>query len=236
MEQIESHLPEAGAAALTALAQTATALSLPTPDATLIAHTLIAHTSTTQTLTNQLKHIENLQRALQSQHTALRDQLAALQTDAAFATPPQLPRQTVELGRQAKAIKGKVREAEDRVGVLERAVSSGHTRGRSVSSHIRTLSNPISSQYVSGMNSPFGANADITVSAKAIEDMLLQQEVLDALRRKVQALEAQVDEFAGLPADREGARKEVGRLEVELDELRRKRDGLFGGLLEGGRR
>lgn len=86
------------------------------------------------------------------------------------------------------------------------------------------------------MSSPFGANADITVSAKAIEDMLLQQQALDALRRKVQALEAQVDEFAGLPADRKGARKEVGRLEVELDELRRKRDGLFGGLLEGGRR
>ena len=76
----------------------------------------------------------------------------------------------------------------------------------------------------------------MAASAQAIEDMLAQQEALEALRRKVQALEAKVDEFAGLPADREGARKEVGRLEVELDEMRRRRDGLFGGLLDGGRK
>lgn len=68
-------------------------------------------------------------------------------------------------------------------------------------------------------------------SAEAITDMLEQQEVLDKLRTKVEALERQVDEFAGLPADREAARKEVGKLEVRLDEVRRQRDELFEGLV-----
>lgn len=68
-------------------------------------------------------------------------------------------------------------------------------------------------------------------SAEAISEMLEQQRELDDLRDRVVRLENQVNEFAGLPADREAARKEVGKLEVELDGLRRKRDGLFEGLV-----
>lgn len=68
-------------------------------------------------------------------------------------------------------------------------------------------------------------------SAEAIRDMLEQQEALDSLREKVEGLERQVDEFSELPADREAARKEVGKLEVRLDEVRRKRDELFEGLV-----
>lgn len=62
--------------------------------------------------------------------------------------------------------------------------------------------------------------------------MLDQQKDLDELRESVEALEKQVQEFAGLPADKESARKEVGKLEVELDSVRRKRDALFEGLVE----
>lgn len=61
--------------------------------------------------------------------------------------------------------------------------------------------------------------------------MLEQQAALDGLKDTVEALEKQLEVFAGLPADREAARKEVGKLEVELDALRRKRDELFGGLV-----
>jgi HAUS augmin-like complex subunit 1 len=68
-------------------------------------------------------------------------------------------------------------------------------------------------------------------SAEAIGDMLEQQKALDELRDRVEVLEREVGEFAGLPADREAARKEVGKLEVRLDEVRRRRDELFEGLV-----
>ncbi len=68
-------------------------------------------------------------------------------------------------------------------------------------------------------------------SAEAITDMLEQQKALDELRERVEGLERQVSEFGGLPADKEAARKEVGKLEVRLDELRRRRDELFEGLV-----
>ena len=57
--------------------------------------------------------------------------------------------------------------------------------------------------------------------------MLEQQKALDELRERVEGLEREVGEFAGLPADKESARREVGKLEVELDEVRRRRDALF---------
>jgi HAUS augmin-like complex subunit 1 len=68
-------------------------------------------------------------------------------------------------------------------------------------------------------------------SAEAISEMLEQQKALDELRERVEGLEREVGEFAGLPADREAARKDVGKLEVRLDEVRRKRDELFEGLV-----
>ena len=64
-------------------------------------------------------------------------------------------------------------------------------------------------------------------SAEAINDMLEQQKTLDELREKVEGIEREVAEFAGLPADKEAARKEVGKLEVRLDEVRKRRDELF---------
>lgn len=69
-------------------------------------------------------------------------------------------------------------------------------------------------------------------SADAISEMLEQQRAMDELGARVEGLESQVREFAGLPAEREAARKEVGRLEVRLDEVRRARDVLFERLVE----
>jgi HAUS augmin-like complex subunit 1 len=68
-------------------------------------------------------------------------------------------------------------------------------------------------------------------SAEAISEMLEQQKALDELRGRVESLEREVEEFAGLPADREAARKEVAKLEVRLDEVRRRRDELFDGMV-----
>jgi HAUS augmin-like complex subunit 1 len=68
-------------------------------------------------------------------------------------------------------------------------------------------------------------------SAEAISEMLEQQASLDVLREKAEGLEREVHRFSGLPADKEAARREVARLEVELDGVRRRRDALFEGLV-----
>ncbi|KAF2198173.1 hypothetical protein GQ43DRAFT_401530 [Delitschia confertaspora ATCC 74209] len=67
--------------------------------------------------------------------------------------------------------------------------------------------------------------------AKAVAELLDYQNRLEELSAEVEELEGEMANFANLPADREAARKEVGKLEVELDQLRRRRDGLFEGLV-----
>lgn len=74
-------------------------------------------------------------------------------------------------------------------------------------------------------------NSKNMASAEAINEMLEQQKALDELRERVEGVEREVADFAGLPADKEAARKEVGKLEVRLDEVRRRRDELFEGLV-----
>lgn len=61
--------------------------------------------------------------------------------------------------------------------------------------------------------------------------MLEQQTRLEEIRQNVEGLEREVEVYGGLPADREAARKEVGKLEVEMDNVRRRRDALFEGLV-----
>lgn len=203
IETIKDHLSPDGQEALRALAATAVALDTPSPDPETLAHALIAHTSTSQTLANNIAHIQTLQTYLDTQQSLLRAQLNHLQSNPAFSAPPSLQRQTTEQTRQTKHIRAKIREYEDRLSSLEK-------------SHARTAPTP-ASKNVS--------------SAEAIVDMLEQQTALNALRQKVERLEKEVDEYAGLPADREAARKEVAKLEVELDNVRRRRDALFEGLV-----
>ena len=176
-------------------------LNTPTANPETIAHALIQHTVTSQTLTNQLIHIQALQGYVDKQHSLLRTQLHQLQTDPAFTTPANLQRQTTEQTRQVKLLRTKIREYEDKLSSLQSSQSRSTTPGMNIA------------------------------SAEAIGDMLEQQKALDELRERVEGLEMQVAEYAALPADREAARKEVGKLEVRLDEVRRKRDELFEGLV-----
>ena len=203
VETIKDHLTPGAQDALHALAATAVALDTASPDPETLAHALIAHTSASHTLANNIAHIQTLQLYLDRQQSLLRAQLHELQSNPAFSAPPALQRQTTEQTRQTKHIRAKIREYEDRLSSLEK-------------SHARSAPTP-ASKSVS--------------SAEAIADMLEQQTALDALRQKVERLEKEVDEYAGLPADREAARKEVAKLEVELDNVRRKRDALFEGLV-----
>jgi HAUS augmin-like complex subunit 1 len=184
------------------LASTAVTLNTPTANPETIAHALIQHTTTSQNLTNQLAHIQTLQSYLEKQQSLLRTQLHELQTNPAFATPSNLQRQTTEQTRQVKHLRTKMRESEDKLSSLQ-------------SSQNRTMT----------------PGSKLIGSAEAISDMLEQQKALDELRDRVEGLEKEVGEFAGLPADREAARKEVAKLEVRLDDVRRRRDELFEGLV-----
>lgn len=60
-----------------------------------------------------------------------------------------------------------------------------------------------------------------------VEDVAeLEKEVLDS-RKRVSKLESQIKGFEGLPPDGDAARKEVKRMEKEVEELKRKRDKVF---------
>ncbi|KAJ4363766.1 hypothetical protein N0V95_000960 [Ascochyta clinopodiicola] len=202
LSTVRAHLTPEGAEALTALASTTIALSTPTSDPQTLAHALISHTIATQNLSNQLTHIQTLQQYLTKQHALLRAQLNELQTNPSFSAPASLQRQTIEQTRQTKHLRSKIREAESQLASLQSSHARAMTPG---SKHI--------------------------ASAEAITDMLEQQRALEELRDRVEALEGEVDEFGGLPADLAAARKEVGRLEVRCDEVRRRRDELFEGLV-----
>ncbi|KAJ4365620.1 hypothetical protein N0V83_008240 [Neocucurbitaria cava] len=202
LSQLKSSLTQEGEEALHAIASTAVILNTPSVDPETLAHALIQHTTTSQNLTNQLAHIQTLQTYLTKQISLLRTQLNELQTNSAFSTPPLLQRQTTEQTRQTKHLRTKIREYEDKLSSLQ------SSQNRSMTPGSRNIG-----------------------SAEAIGEMLEQQKVLDELRERVVGLEAQVKEFAGLPADREMARKEVGKLEIRLDEVRRRRDELFEGLV-----
>jgi HAUS augmin-like complex subunit 1 len=136
------------------------------------------------------------------QQSLLRTQLHELQTNPAFTTPASLQRQTTEQTRQVKHLRTKIREYEDKLSSLQSSQSRNMTPG---------------SKNIG--------------SAEAINDMLEQQKALDVLREQVEEIEREVAEFGGLPADKEAARKEVGKLEVRLDEVRKRRDELFEGLV-----
>ncbi|PVI06999.1 hypothetical protein DM02DRAFT_667131 [Periconia macrospinosa] len=202
LEAIKHNLTPDGQESLHALATTAVILNTPTTDPETLAHALISHTQTSQTLTNNLAHVRTLQGYLKKQHALLREQLHTIQSDPAFATPPTLQRQTTEQIRQTKHLRAKIREHEDRLMALQNS-------GRAA---VTPASRGVS-------------------SAEAIADMLEQQNVLDGMREKVEALEREVDMYKGLPADKEAARREVAKLEVELDLLRRRRDDLFANLV-----
>lgn len=203
LEAIKLHLTPEGSDSLHALASTAVALDTKSANPQELAHALIAHTSMSQTLANNITHVQTMQRYLDRQHNLLRAQLNELQSNPAFSVPPSLQRQTTEQARQTKHLRAKIRESEDRLLSLENQQS-------------RVAATPASK----GLS-----------SAEAIADMLEQQSSLSAVRQRVEDLEKEVQGFAGLPADREAARKEMGKLEVELDKVRQKRDALFEGLV-----
>ncbi|KAH8727065.1 hypothetical protein GQ44DRAFT_758165 [Phaeosphaeriaceae sp. PMI808] len=202
VSKIKASLARDGKEALHAIASTTITLNTPNANPETIAHALIQHTTTSQRLTNQLAHIQTLQNYLAKQNSLLRIQLNTLKTDPAFKVPPNLQRQTIEQTRQTKHLRTKIREHEDKLSSLQSNQSRTVTPG---------------SKYIE--------------SAEAIGELLEQQKALDELREKVEGLEREVGEYQGLPAEREAARKEVRKLEVGLDEVRRRRDELFEGLV-----
>jgi HAUS augmin-like complex subunit 1 len=65
-----------------------------------------------------------------------------------------------------------------------------------------------------------------------IEEIVRREGEILSLGERVERLEGQVDRFRGLPGDIQGARNEVVQVEKQLMDLKRRRDGLFEGLVE----
>ena len=57
--------------------------------------------------------------------------------------------------------------------------------------------------------------------------MVEEEEKVAKLKEKVAEIQKRVDGYAMLPTDEKGAKKEVEKLRVELERLRRKRDAMW---------
>ncbi|OCK86203.1 hypothetical protein K432DRAFT_341819 [Lepidopterella palustris CBS 459.81] len=204
LNTITSNLTPEGQRSLDALASTAIALETPNTDPETLAHTLIQHTTTASTLSNQLNHLQTLQSYLNTQLSSLRSDLQSLQSPA-FTTPSSLPRQTTDWSRQTRLLRSKMREYEDKLA---------------------TLPPPTPSSSITSIKP-----SDLA-SAAGLASLVEKERELVVLRERVEKLEEEVAQFRHLPTDKEAARKEVRKREVELDGLRRARDGLFEGLME----
>jgi len=60
-----------------------------------------------------------------------------------------------------------------------------------------------------------------------LADVASKQTLIDQKKRQVETLEMKILEFHGLPPDIDASRAEVQRAQVELDELKRRREELF---------
>ncbi|KAL9625111.1 MAG: hypothetical protein Q9160_000840 [Pyrenula sp. 1 TL-2023] len=67
-----------------------------------------------------------------------------------------------------------------------------------------------------------------------IEEIREKERRVGRLQERCRGLERGLRAFGGLPPDWEAAKGEVERVEEEVGELRRQRDGLFEGMVEGG--
>lgn len=69
-------------------------------------------------------------------------------------------------------------------------------------------------------------------ASSLIEEITSSEGEVGALSEKVQKLETQLQAFKGLPKNKNAARKEVQRVEKELNDFQKRRDALFEGLVE----
>lgn len=204
LDTISAHLTPEAQRNLTALANTSVALDTPDADPETLAHALIHHTTTSASLSTHLDSLHTLQSYLTTHLTTLRTDLSTLHSPA-FSTPASLPRQTTDWTRQTKHLRTKLREYEDRLSSLTPATTTGSGAGRPPE----------------------------PASAAGIAQLVEQEAALGELRARVEELEGQVRRFRGLPMEKEAARREVRRLEAEAETVKRRRDGLFEGLVDG---
>jgi len=67
----------------------------------------------------------------------------------------------------------------------------------------------------------------------SLEEVVAEERKVQALQSRIKGLEKQLREYCGLPPDLETTRAEYQRAQRELEGLKRKRDDLFEGLVEG---
>ncbi|KAF2419780.1 hypothetical protein EJ08DRAFT_654007 [Tothia fuscella] len=76
------------------------------------------------------------------------------------------------------------------------------------------------------------ADSNEKQSGALIEQIVEREGLILGLGDRVAMLEERVEQFRGLPGDRDGARREVERVQNELGRLQRRRDAFFEGLVE----
>ncbi|KAF2814058.1 uncharacterized protein BDZ99DRAFT_230717 [Mytilinidion resinicola] len=165
----------------------------------------LAHALITHTTTSH--SLTTTLHHLRTLHTALSTTLSDLRNELhalrapAYTVPATLPRQTADRARVTKQLRAKQRECETALAELSRATTT-----------------------------PKNGQDDVRTAAGLAVLEARERELLE-LRARVVELEAQVQEFRGLPMEKEGARREVRRAEGELEALLRRRDGMFEGLV-----
>jgi len=142
--------------------------------------------------------------------------------------------------RQTKGLKAKIREGEEKIAKLSLLATAASTPqqarniggfGHSRTNSGRSIPSSSSSSYPATVGVSGISGSGEAGMAERVAEMLEQVERLEGLRGEVEELEDEVRKYGGLPAEKEAARREVGKLEVELDGWRRGREGVFEGLV-----
>ncbi|KAK3060893.1 hypothetical protein LTS18_007469 [Coniosporium uncinatum] len=209
---LTTNLPTEGKQHLDILAVSTIALDAPDSHPSTLAHSLVSHTMTAHTLSNHLAYLTTIQSHLQSRLQELRSLLNEVRSDA-FKPSRDLPRQTADWTRNTKILRAKIGEYTDRLASL--------------------LGSDVYSSPSKSPRKRAGTIEDRAPEGVDWEDIVRMEQSVLSLRKELEELVTRVERFHDLPPDKEDARKEVERKMRELERLRRQRDGLFEGLVDG---
>ncbi|KAI9845434.1 MAG: hypothetical protein M1837_004912 [Sclerophora amabilis] len=215
LAELESSLSCDGRQALEDIASLSVGLGTNSVDPEELGTQIITLTESLFTLSQHSQHVSSLQSAFETELEHLRRSLTEIESSPTLNPPPKTKTPTPDYPRLTKHLTAKLREYNDRLGAL------GLTTPSTSTANLPTTSSSSSSAR---------AAASITIPALKTHEAETAQQIA-----QVATLEARVAAFRGLPHAKRDAVREVENAGRELDRLRRERDGLFEGLVEGGR-
>ncbi|KIW69016.1 hypothetical protein PV04_04920 [Phialophora macrospora] len=218
---LEDSLSVVGKQSLESLARSAVLLGCDSPSAS-IHETLLARildlSRQTSLLEDHISSIETLTSDLQAQTTQTLHDLSAVRARTARLSNPEDP-------------------MDSRPSTPPHGSSIGPTTDYSYV-HAQTLQHQRetkqlqlkSAEYktrIEGLERQLSAAGPASSDVPSTAALVSKQQVQSEKKSRIAALEARFKEFHGLPPDIVASRKEVNRLQAELDTLKRRRDELF---------